>query len=80
MDKSQVGKESIFRIEIWTKFADDKEDCAKQIRDYIDRTFIAGIMEEAKDPNYKLNGTKFVTHQKQPAHGGPKGGNRAPKQ
>jgi len=67
LDKSIVGKENIFRVEVWTKFSKEQDKEAIDIKSYVDKLFAdEGI------PNYNKNQeekeyifqNKFAVHSK----------------
>jgi len=62
LDKSANGKESFFRIEIWTKLASEQEAEGQLIRKYLDEVFIDGILKKCENPLVSLHSTKFVNH------------------
>lgn len=72
LDKSQPGKESFFRIEVWTKFSSEHEDSGKAMREYIEQK-LATLIKETEDPMILVNQTKFAQHKTAPAAGGNKG-------
>ena len=45
LDKSKRENESVFRIEIWTKFANEEDESARNMRKYIEEVFIKLIRE-----------------------------------
>ena len=71
LDKSMAGKESFFRIEIWTKFSSDQEECGKNMKDYIE-TKLVKIIRECKDQIVMVNPTRFEMHKSAPSTGGNK--------
>ena len=40
LDKSQSGRESIFRIEIWTKFNDQEANLVTQLKSHLEKEYI----------------------------------------
>ena len=46
LDKSREGRENNFRVEIWTKFADEKSEVAQSMKKYIEETIMGAILED----------------------------------
>ncbi len=46
LDKSFRGKENFFRVEVWTKFADDANEASKKMKEYITAKVIPLIKDE----------------------------------
>ena len=85
MDKSSAAqnKDSVFRIEVWTKFNSEQDEAGQNIRKYIEETYIKGICQndEDKDEKFQLSKICFAVHKKQEktdAQGSKQGGNRGP--
>jgi hypothetical protein len=66
LDKSQQGKESCFRIEIWTKFGSDQEEEGKNMRHYIEEKLVS-MIKESNDPIAQVSANKFTQHKSPPA-------------
>ena len=46
LDKSQAGRESIFRIEVWTKFDSSSEDSVKQLKTHLQEEYVKMMIED----------------------------------
>jgi len=64
LDKSRDGRENNFRVEIWTKFADEKSDVAQSMKKYIEEKIMGAILEDSDDKSpLKIS---FVVHKATP--------------
>jgi hypothetical protein len=51
LDKSREGSENNFRVEIWTKFAEEKSEVAQNMKKYIEEKIMGVIQEHEEDPS-----------------------------
>jgi len=53
LDKSASGRESMFRIEIWTKFNSSNESMVSDLRTHLEENYIAEMMEDSGTKSLK---------------------------
>ena len=49
LDKSREGRENNFRIEIWTKFADEKSEVATSMKAYLEEVIVGAILADNEE-------------------------------
>jgi hypothetical protein len=75
LDKSREGRENNFRVEIWTKFAEEKSEVAQNMKKYIEEKIMSVIQENEEDPSPLR--ISFSVHKSTPKQApGPQGDNK----
>ena len=66
LDKSMTGKENFFRVEVWTKFSNEGDKEAQEIKKYVETEIVKFfITEEGKDGKETyVHQSKFTLHAK----------------
>ena len=47
LDKSSAGRESNFRIEVWTKFNSQKSELVEQLRKHLESEYVQSLIDNA---------------------------------
>lgn len=76
LDKSSLGRESVFRIEVWTKFDSTQQEMVNNLKKHLEEEYVSLMIDDqgTQPSNNKVNSmvasewlAKFKNHQENPA-------------